>query len=102
LPPFTFLELPPELRVEVYRYCFKVSPPIEIRFSFGIRRSKQVYYIESGDPLPFNLLRTCKQIRAEGEHVLYGDNPFHVWHGFLSFAIFYLPGDFSVGSKSSE
>jgi hypothetical protein len=83
--------LPPELRVNIYRYCFKVLSPIEYRFNFG--ESKQVYYIEAGGPLPFDLLSTCKQIRAEGEQVLHGDNPFHVWHGFQSFAMFYLPGD---------
>jgi hypothetical protein len=83
--------LPPELRVKIYRYCFKVSSPIEYRFNFG--EAKQAYYIEAGGPLPFSLLRTWKQIRAEGEQVLYGDNPLHVWHGFQSFAMFYLPGD---------
>jgi hypothetical protein len=53
------------------------------------------YYIKKHPRLTVCLLRTCKQIKEEGEQVLYGDNKFHFWgHYCFRLGIFSLPVGF--------
>lgn len=60
-----FLDLPAELRNEVYRLAF-VSPS---RFDFGAPTAKAFQRSSA-------FLRTCKQIHNEGRTILYAENEF--------------------------
>jgi hypothetical protein len=74
-----FLQLPTELRVEIYRLCFKCYKPIDLQYvdwydengcengSSGLRQA-------TGEKVSTALLRTCKLIHGEGEEVLFGEN----------------------------
>ena len=73
-PPFPFLKLPTELRVEIYRYCLVAYKPIQ---PYGEHLSDMVFFSSNRSTrLAFSLLRTCKGMHAECAEVLYGENEF--------------------------
>jgi hypothetical protein len=69
--PFSFLSLPADMRVEIYRYCLRSPTPIN--FSSGKRR------IQKGEKSAVALLRTCQQLKSECREVLYGENHCYFW-----------------------
>jgi hypothetical protein len=64
-PPFRFLDLPPELRIEIYRYALGSSG---LHFDFS-RREHPIL-----PPIP-SLLRTSRQLRYETLHLYYTSRP---------------------------
>ena len=60
---FTFLALPPELRIMVYRLILCADEPIRPGAPPGLSSS---------------ILRTCHQIRSESHPILYGENIFTI------------------------
>ncbi|KAI4694269.1 hypothetical protein J4E81_006485 [Alternaria sp. BMP 2799] len=73
-PPFPFLKLPTELRVEIYRYCLVAYKPIQ---PYGEHLSDMVFFSSNRSTrLAFSLLRTCKAMHDECAEVLYGENEF--------------------------
>jgi hypothetical protein len=76
------------LRIEIYRYCLKPVSPVETNSDWSIDPYCSVLSAAS-------LLRTCKQIKEEGEQVLYAENTFHFWGQYRSFDdVFCLPVQF--------
>lgn len=80
---FYFLELPPELRLEIYEVAFTtptiIQPPLTGHHGDG--RTGGGYPPVNLLPrpnFPINLLRTCHQICAEALGVLYGCNTFQL------------------------
>ncbi|KAH7083987.1 hypothetical protein FB567DRAFT_594493 [Paraphoma chrysanthemicola] len=64
--PFPFFALPPELRIEIYRYCLICAYPIDfVNLQFEI---------DWRDGIATHVLRTGRRINAEGSQVLCGDN----------------------------
>ncbi|KAK3704634.1 hypothetical protein LTR37_013733 [Vermiconidia calcicola] len=57
------LRLPGEVRNTIYRLCLTGSTPVDVERPMLVRTA---------------LLRVCKQIRAEGEGIFYGENSFRV------------------------
>lgn len=90
-----FLDLPRELRDQIYQYAFRARGAI---FMYSpnpyvdqpLAKAMIVRYKDEGpiEPcaiaamIPMALLKTCRQVHAEGSAVLYGDNIFRIW--FLS------------------
>jgi len=73
-PPFPFLKLPTELRVEIYRYCLVEHKPIQ---PYGDHLSDMILFSSNRrTKLAFSLLRTCKTMHDECAEVLYGENEF--------------------------
>ena len=86
-----FLDLPRELRDQIYHYAFCVSGAIFI-YSLPYYApprpiAKLVRYQNEGpsepqalgNALAMGLLQTCRQLHSEGSVVLYGTNRFRVW-----------------------
>lgn len=76
--PFPFLDLPAELRTEVYRYLLHSKGRIEINpldtiYTVDASETRPIWVF--ADSIPF--LRTCVQIHREGTAMLYGSNVFY-------------------------
>ncbi|KAI1460455.1 hypothetical protein F4805DRAFT_393450 [Annulohypoxylon moriforme] len=90
--PFRFLNLPPELRNEIYVYLFVRSNPIERFDDWSIKAPRELYRIprrkvpdcrvykcehrDEHHRLCNGMLRTCKQISKEALYILYSKNKF--------------------------
>ncbi|KAF2419873.1 hypothetical protein EJ08DRAFT_33354 [Tothia fuscella] len=61
--PKGFLDLPAEIRIKIYNFCFYLGKMTKVHLAE--RRS-----------LSSQLLRTCSQVYAEGLPILYGTNKF--------------------------
>lgn len=92
------MDLPKELRNFVYDYAFRVPGAIFIYCSDAyawrpLLKGKIVKYKNEGpsepqqvqDVIPTDLLRTCRQIFAEGAEVLYGRNVFRLYMSNIDF-----------------
>lgn len=71
-PRFKFLSLPAEIRIEIYRLVLRQSTPVRPG------RSSSSYWPDFPLKLSAQLLRTCRQIHAEGLPILYGENTFSI------------------------
>lgn len=60
-----FTDLPPEVRIRIYRNTFVTETPVDIHLRCDFKRSSA-------------LLRTCKVAHEEGRAVLYGENAFNL------------------------
>ncbi|EXJ86454.1 hypothetical protein A1O3_03405 [Capronia epimyces CBS 606.96] len=60
----SFLDLPPEVRVQIYRFALRGECAVDFGRRTNFSRSSA-------------LLRTCKQVHEEGRGILYGENSFH-------------------------
>lgn len=89
---FSFLDLPRELRDNIYRYAFRVHGAIMIYTPYPfslyvkakamiVRHGKEGPFepVPIGNTVPVSLMLTCKQLHAECSPVLYGSNVFRVW-----------------------
>lgn len=109
---FRFLDLPPELRVMVYQELYCHTEDI-ILIDFGARRSerhkdaiKRSYAeLTRGQKLRFGgamtFLGTCKQIYAEANKILYGQNVFFVPY-FSSSGSTLLPIERHLKNKTQQ
>lgn len=61
--PKGFLDLPHEIRHQIYDLVFKADEPVQM----GV----------SDTAFSAQFLRTCKKVHEEGSKVLYGENSFH-------------------------
>lgn len=78
--PFTFLQLPPEIRNKIYRLLLITSDRVkdlapDVIGHLARSRRTWVYRADMGDSL--SLLRTCEQVNQEASSILYGG------HGFI-------------------
>ncbi|KAF2424248.1 hypothetical protein EJ08DRAFT_420153 [Tothia fuscella] len=71
----SFLDLPAELRVRIYRICFILGPIEILDISTNIPPDNEgyAYHIISASA---QLLRTCKTCCIEGKAILYGENTY--------------------------
>ncbi|KAI1754608.1 hypothetical protein F4782DRAFT_38243 [Xylaria castorea] len=102
--PPTFLNLPFEIRLEIYAYLLTTpsysprSPPPSTPSSSS-SPSPAPFFLQQNPPYPLfhpHILRTCRQLHAEGIPVLYGSNTFLAHTSLLttfpSFFSFFRPG----------
>ncbi|CZT23370.1 uncharacterized protein RCC_09084 [Ramularia collo-cygni] len=80
---FRFLDLSPELRNQIYRYCLTDSEVLAVRSGASLNPPQRRWYILRAPPLTqpvlsTNLLATCKKIHDEATPILYGSNTFEV------------------------
>lgn len=98
----SFLDLPREIRDEIYRYAFKVSGAIFILQTevFHVRpiiRAKIVRDLNVGPIEPKDIssavnvafLRVCRQVHVEGSKTLYAENTFRLYSSSMELAPFY-------------
>lgn len=98
----SFLNLPRELRDEVYGYAFRIPGAFFIYctdpYSWNPKlKGKIVKYKDEGplEPrgvnglIPIGLLSTCRQIHSESAEVLYGQNVFRFFMSNIKFASTY-------------
>ena len=77
----SFLTLPPELRLQIYRYLLCHSSEIELQ-KWQLPLCQTVYYrhrlYRATEPLSLEsaILGTCRTVYAEAMPVLYGENTF--------------------------
>ncbi|RDI87755.1 hypothetical protein Vi05172_g2594 [Venturia inaequalis] len=77
---FQFLNLPAELRNEVYRYCLTIDQPIYIRGDRSPGKSKFIVASTTGKwELSMSLLKTCSQLHNEAMFILYSENHFRAY-----------------------
>ena len=75
-PPIGFLDLPAEIRSEIYRYLLLSKELIKLKFLPGIAPS----WGKHNDLHP-TIIYTCHRIYAEARTILYGESVFeiHIW-----------------------
>lgn len=78
--PFTFLQLPPEIRNKIYRLLLITSDRVkdlapDVIGHLARSRRTWEYRADMGDSL--SLLRTCTQVNQEASSILYGGHGFH-------------------------
>ncbi|KAI4665318.1 uncharacterized protein J4E78_002778 [Alternaria triticimaculans] len=73
-PPFPFLKLPTELRVEIYRYVLVQNYHIYLVYYKTVRKHPT--------KLALSLLRTCSAMHDECAQILYGENRFAFWNTY--------------------
>ncbi|EAQ93885.1 hypothetical protein CHGG_02120 [Chaetomium globosum CBS 148.51] len=66
--PFRFLDLPPELRIEVYTHFVTADDVVDLN-------TENHKYIRK----KLSILKTCKLIYQEASHVFYGKNTFRIF-----------------------
>ena len=81
--PFCFLDLPVELRIEVYKKVLVVGKVFYTPDQHDIRNGSRFNDYESCEVLSLSLLRVCKQIHHEAEYE------------YLSKNLFVLPSSFA-------
>ena len=74
---FPFLDLPAELRNEIYRYAL-TDDIIEVKADDSGDVSRVVQARDRSTPLNFGLLLTNRQISNEARHILYTENVFNM------------------------
>ncbi|KAJ4856025.1 hypothetical protein T069G_09393 [Trichoderma breve] len=68
--PVTFMDMPREIRMEIYRHLLTAAKPIPVHGGW-----KQVYWTKDLQ-ISTAILRTCKIVHEEASVVLYGANTF--------------------------
>jgi hypothetical protein len=68
----SFLDLPVELRLKIYRFCLVLENAVTLRYGVSINLGA-CYFVNASS----QLLRTCKTLYFEGSQVLYGENVFY-------------------------
>lgn len=87
---FSLLDLPAEMRNEIYSYALTASEPLRVipKPSSALTRSTALLPFEAEEERPLtaiNLLRTCRQIHYEANPIFYGTNTFIArWEDALS------------------
>ncbi|KAF2214187.1 hypothetical protein CERZMDRAFT_4825, partial [Cercospora zeae-maydis SCOH1-5] len=77
----SFLDLPPELRNNIYRLCLAVPGSVHIRPEPESKQpciDAQTTFANRTSLFAPGLLRSCKQIKHEAISILYGENVFHI------------------------
>jgi hypothetical protein len=75
--PFRFLDLPAELRVQIYEYLVVVGKVFFTPDWYDVQEGKIRFKDWTKYPIPsLQLLRACKQIHEEAEEVYFGKNLF--------------------------
>ncbi|CAO2649858.1 Nn.00g011500.m01.CDS01 [Neocucurbitaria sp. VM-36] len=81
----SFLDLPAELRVKIYRNAFLFEEPIEfyartdsVNHDYWVRKDTHTFLMNLIKRRLLNLgfLRTCRTVQSEGSEVFYGENEF--------------------------
>ena len=70
--PSPFLDLPVEIRLEIYRYLIVYGRHHEIQYSFKLHNSGNLYC----PPLHLKILRVCRQVYTESSTIFYGNLTF--------------------------
>lgn len=73
--PTGFLDLPLELRLQIYRYCLVRSNPVLVRYVFIVSYRTSDWGIRDEKK---SLLLVSKKVGFEALEVLYGENVFQV------------------------
>jgi hypothetical protein len=74
-----FCDLPPEIRLEIYRYCFIFDDKLRLTY-ISIPELHDLHVESQPPPVPegsSQLLACSKLLLMEGRPVLYGENRFH-------------------------
>ncbi|KAH7092525.1 hypothetical protein FB567DRAFT_588799 [Paraphoma chrysanthemicola] len=80
-----FLEMPVEIRVQIYRLALKLDSPLEFwaesdtyvhTFRLGAGDKTRLLDLIGRRELNLSLLRTCRQVQTEAAEVFYGENEF--------------------------
>ncbi|KAF3050605.1 hypothetical protein E8E11_009686 [Didymella keratinophila] len=84
----SFLELPTELRLKIYKYALMLPVPSEFlpdsgsdRQTFCQRRHDEKFYrcLFNRNDISLGFLRACKQVNQEAAEGLYGQNEFRLY-----------------------
>ncbi|USW59478.1 hypothetical protein Slin15195_G127970 [Septoria linicola] len=74
----SFLDLPSELRNEIYRCCLSAPQQLAIKPEDTSHHLHKEAVLQAGFSLQPNLFQACQQVRDEAVTILYGENTFYI------------------------
>jgi hypothetical protein len=81
----SFIDLPAEIRIKIYRYAFQLGQPLELwaesdtanhTYWLRVQNKKNLLYQIRKRQLNLSFLRTCRMVHIEGSELFYGENEF--------------------------